>query len=212
MAMKKAVKKAAQKVKAAAKKVAAKAAKKAAPARKAARKKALPIPKGYYAVTPSIVVRGAAEAIEFYKKAFGAKELNRMTEPSGKVMHAEIRIGDSIVMLGDEYPQMGAVSPLGLNGRAASLMIYTRDADALFNQALAAGAKVAMPLTDMFWGDRYGRVVDPYGHDWQIATHKEDVTPKEMAKRAQAAMSAPPPGQAQAPAQEQPAQAAQQNP
>lgn len=211
MAMKKAVKKAAQKVKAAARKAATKVAKKAAPARKAARKKALPIPKGYHVVTPSIVVRGAAEAIEFYKKAFGAKELSRMNDPSGKVMHAEIRIGDSIVMLGDEYPQMGAVSPLSQTGRAASLLIYTRDADALFNQALAAGAKASMPLSDMFWGDRYGRVVDPYGHDWQIATHKEDVSPKEMAKRAAAAMSAPPPGQAQAPAQEQPAQAAQQN-
>lgn len=201
MAMKKAVKKAAQKVKAAAKKVAAKAARKA-PARKATRKKAQPVPKGFHIVTPSIVVRGASEAIEFYKKAFGAKELNRMPGPDGKLMHAEIRIGDSIVMLNDEYPQMGAVSPQGLGGRASSLMIYTRDADALFKQALAAGAKVSMPLADMFWGDRYGRVVDPYGHDWQIATHIEDVTPKEMAKRAAAAMAMPPPEPPKAPVQE----------
>jgi PhnB protein len=213
MAMKKAVKKAAQKVKAAAKKVATKVAKKV-PARKAARaKKALPIPKGYHVVTPSIVVRGAAEAIEFYKKAFGAKELNRMPGPDGKLLHAEIRIGDSIVMLNDEFPQMGATSPLSLNGRSSSLMIYTRDVDALFNQAIAAGAKVSMPLSDMFWGDRYGRVADPFGHDWQLATHKEDLTPKEMAKRAQAAMSAPPPGQsAPQDSQQKPSQNPQQNP
>jgi PhnB protein len=196
MAMKKAVKKAAQKVKSAAKKVAAKAAKKVASkasAKKAARKKALPIPKGYHVVTPSIVVRGAAEAIEFYKKAFGAKELSRMPGPDGKLLHAEIRIGDSVVMLGDEFPNMGATSPLSLNGKASSLMIYTKDVDALFNQAVAAGAKVAMPVADMFWGDRYGIVTDPFGHRWQMATHKEDLTPKEMARRAAAAMSAPPP-------------------
>jgi PhnB protein len=199
MAMKK-VKKAAERVRAAAKKVATKVAKKA-PAKKARAKKALPIPKGYHVVTPSIVVRGASEAIEFYKKAFGARELNRMPGPDGKIMHAEIRIGDSIVMLSDEYPQMGSVSPLGSSGIVSSLLIYTRDADALFNQAIAAGAKVSMPLADMFWGDRYGRVRDPFGHDWQIATHKEDLTPKEMAKRAAAAMSAPPP---QTPPQQNP--------
>jgi uncharacterized glyoxalase superfamily protein PhnB len=196
MAMKKVAKKAAERIRTATKKVAQKVAKKAAgkmPAKK--RAKVQPIPKGYHVVTPSIVVRGADKAIEFYKKAFGAKELNRMPGPDGKLLHAEIRIGDSIVMLSDEFPQMGAASPETVGGISASLMIYTKDADALFNQALAAGAKVSMPLADMFWGDRYGRVKDPFGHDWQIATHKEDLTPKEMARRAAAAMSGPPPQQ-----------------
>jgi uncharacterized glyoxalase superfamily protein PhnB len=157
------------------------------------RAKVQPIPKGYHVITPSIVVRGGAEAIEFYKKAFGAKELNRMAGPDGKVLHAEIRIGDSIVTLSDEFPGMGSKSPLSVGGTSSSLLIYTKDVDALFNQALAAGAKVSMPLADMFWGDRYGRVVDPFGHDWQLATRKENVTPREMTKRAAAAMSAPPP-------------------
>lgn len=195
MAMKKVAKKAVERIRSAAKKVAKKAAARKAPAKKA--RKALPIPKGYHVVTPSIVVRGAANAIEFYKKAFGAKELNRMPGPDGKLLHAEIRIGDSIVMLSDEFPEMGmgSSSPETVGGISSSLMIYTKDADALFNQALAAGAKVSMPLADMFWGDRYGRVKDPFGHDWQIATHKEDLTPKEMARRAAAAMSGPPPQQ-----------------
>jgi uncharacterized glyoxalase superfamily protein PhnB len=183
--MKKA-KKAAERIRTAVKKVAGKA-----PTKKA-RAKAPPIPKGYHVVTPSIVVRGAAKAIEFYKKAFGAKELNRMEGPGGKLMHAEIKIGDSIVMLSDEFPEMGSSSPETVGGTPSSLMIYTRDVDALFNQAVAAGAKVSMPIADMFWGDRYGRVKDPFGHDWQLATHKENVTPKEMARRAAAAMSAPP--------------------
>jgi uncharacterized glyoxalase superfamily protein PhnB len=195
MAMKKVAKKAAERIRTATRKVAQKVAKKAAgkaPMKKRA-KKALPIPKGYHVVTPSLVVRGADKAIEFYKRAFGAKELNRMPGPDGKLMHAEIRIGDSIVMLSDEFPQMGSSSPETVGGISASLMIYTKDADALFNQALAAGATVSMPIGDMFWGDRYGRVKDPFGHDWQIATHKEDLTPKEMARRAAAAMSGPPP-------------------
>jgi PhnB protein len=191
MAMKKKVSKAAGAVRSTISK-AKKVAKKAVPKRRA---KVQPIPKGYHVVTPSFVVRGAAEAIEFYKKAFGAKELARMPGPDGKVMHAEIKIGDSIVMLSDEFPQMGSSSPQTVGGTSSSLLIYTRDVDALFNQAVAAGAKVAMPLSDMFWGDRYGKVVDPFGHQWQLATHKEDVTPKEMAKRAAAAMSAPPPQQ-----------------
>ncbi|HEX8436016.1 VOC family protein [Archangium sp.] len=195
MAMKKVAKKAAERIRTATQKVAQKVAKKVAgkaPLKKRA-KKALPIPKGYHVVTPSLVVRGADKAIEFYKKAFSAKELNRMPGPDGKLLHAEIKIGDSIVMLSDEFPQMGSSSPETVGGISASLMIYTKDADALFNQALAAGAKVSMPLSDMFWGDRYGRVKDPFGHDWQIATHKEDLTPKEMARRAAAAMSGPPP-------------------
>ncbi|HLM46026.1 MAG TPA: VOC family protein [Myxococcaceae bacterium] len=194
MAMKKAAKKAVERIRTAAKKVAKKVAAKAkAPVKKRA-KKALPIPKGYHVVTPSLVVRGAANAIEFYKKAFGAKELNRMDAPGGKLLHAEIKIGDSIVMLTDEFPEMGSSSPQTVGGISASLMIYTKDVDALFNQALAAGATVSMPVSDMFWGDRYGRVKDPFGHDWQLATHKEDLTPKEMNRRAAAAMSGPPPG------------------
>ncbi|HEX8818956.1 MAG TPA: VOC family protein [Archangium sp.] len=193
MAMKKA-KKAVERIRTAVKKVAKKVASKA-PMKKARAKKALPIPKGYHVVTPSIVVRGADKAIEFYKKAFGAKELSRMPGPDGKLLHAEIKIGDSIVMLSDEFPGMGSSSPETIGGTPSSLMIYTRDVDALFNQALAAGAKVSMPLADMFWGDRYGRVKDPFGHDWQLATRKEDLTPKEMAKRAAAAMSGPPPQQ-----------------
>ncbi|WP_309896759.1 VOC family protein [Archangium sp.] len=194
MAMKKAAKKAVERIRTAAKKVATKVAAKAkAPVKKRA-KKALPIPKGYHVVTPSLVVRGAANAIEFYKKAFGAKALSQMDAPGGKILHAEIKIGDSIVMLSDEFPEMGSASPQTVGGISASLMIYTKDVDALFNQALAAGATVSMPVSDMFWGDRYGRVKDPFGHDWQLATHKEDLTPKEMNRRAAAAMSGPPQG------------------
>ncbi|HYO53480.1 VOC family protein [Archangium sp.] len=188
MAMKKA-KKAAERIRTTTRKVAKKVARKV-PAR--ARAKVQPIPKGYHVITPSIVVRGAVEAIEFYKKAFGAKEVSRMPGPDGKILHAEIKIGDSRVMLGDEYPDMGLSSPQTVGGTASSLMIYTRDVDALFNQAVAAGAKVSMPVSDVFWGDRYGKVTDPFGHQWQLATHKENVPPKEMARRAAAAMSAPP--------------------
>ncbi|WP_257459605.1 VOC family protein [Archangium lipolyticum] len=181
--------KAAERIRTVAKKVAKKVASKAPAKRRA---KVPPIPKGYHVITPSLVVRGAAQAIEFYKKAFGAKDLNRMTGPDGKVLHAEIKIGDSIVMLGDEFPNMGAKSPESVGGTSSSLLIYTRDVDALFNQAVAAGAKVAMPVSDMFWGDRYGTVIDPFGHQWQLATHKENVSSKEMARRAAAAMSTPP--------------------
>lgn len=194
MAMKKA-KKAAERIRTTAKKVAkkvtSKVAARKAPAKKA-RAKVQPIPKGYHIITPSIVVRGATEAIEFYKKAFGAKELSRMPGPDGKLLHVEIRIGDSIVMLSDEFPGMGSSAPQGAGGTSTSLLIYTRDVDGLFNQAVSSGAKVAMPIADMFWGDRYGVVTDPFGHRWQVATRKENVRPKEMARRAAAAMSGPP--------------------
>jgi uncharacterized glyoxalase superfamily protein PhnB len=181
-------KKLATKVKAGAKKTATKL--------KAARpKKALPIPKGYHTITPALVIRGAADAIEFYKKAFGAKQRGgAMSGPDGKVMHAEIQIGDAVIMVADEFPAMGSKSPQSLGGTGSSLLIYTRDCDALFARATAAGAKVTMPLADQFWGDRYGRVEDPFGHQWEIATHKEDLTPKEMRKRAEAMFSQPPPG------------------
>jgi uncharacterized glyoxalase superfamily protein PhnB len=191
MAMKKAVKKAAQKVKAAAKKVAAKAARKA-PAKKATRKKAQPIPKGYHIVTPSIVVRGASEAIEFYKKAFGAVEMGRMPGPGGKIMHAELRIGDSRIMLADAFPEYGSNSPLALKGTPVFIHLYVNDADAVFQQAVAAGAKPIMPPADMFWGDRYGQVEDPSGHRWSIATHKRDLTMEQMQEGMQQMMQQKP--------------------
>jgi uncharacterized glyoxalase superfamily protein PhnB len=146
-------------------------------------------PAGYHTVTPSIIVRGAADAIEFYKRAFGAEEVARMEGPDGKVMHAEIRIGDSTVMLGDENPQWGASSPLSTNGISSSLHLYVDDADAAFERALRAGAKVRYPLEDAFWGDRYGKVTDPFGHEWGIATRVKDLTPEEMRQAAEAWMA-----------------------
>jgi uncharacterized glyoxalase superfamily protein PhnB len=180
-------KKATARVKKAAKKVTARK-----PAAK--RAKALPIPKGYHIITPAIVVRGASEAIAFYKNAFSAKERSRMPMPDGRLMHAEIQIGDSRIMLSDEFPEMGAKSPQTLGGAPSSLLIYTKNVDALFEQAVKAGAKVTMPVADMFWGDRYGTVEDPFGHQWALATHKEDLSTREMNKRAAAMMSAPPQG------------------
>jgi len=142
-----------------------------------------PIPDGYHTVTPYLVIKGAAAALEFYKKAFNAKELFRMADPSGKVMHAEIRIGDSPVMLGDEMPEMGAVSPQSLGGTPVGIMLYVENVDALFNQAIAAGGRVERPVKDQFYGDRSGTLTDPYGHKWTIGTHKEDVSMEEMKKR-----------------------------
>jgi PhnB protein len=150
---------------------------------------AKPIPEGYHTVTPYLIVKGAAEAIEFYKKAFGAKELFRMEQPGGKIGHAEIKIGDSPVMLADEYPDMGYLGPAARGGSSVGLALYVEDCDALFNQAVKAGAKVMRPLQDQFYGDRSGTVVDPYGHMWTVATHKEDVPPDELEKRAKAHMA-----------------------
>ena len=151
-------------------------------------KQAKPIPDGFHAVTPHLVVREAAKAIEFYKKAFGAEEIARMPGPDGKfVMHAELRIGDSIVMLGDEFPQMQRwVSPQQLKGTSIALHLYVKDVDQAFKRAVAAGATVSMPVMDAFWGDRYGRVTDPFGHEWSLATHKQDLTPEQIAKGAEA--------------------------
>src|SRR5215510_2323851 len=168
-------------------------AKRKKPARKAtkskpAKKKAAPIPAGYHIVTPYIVCRGAARAIDFYKKAFGAKERLRMNAPDGSVAHAELQIGDSIVMLGDEMPQMGATSPDTIGGTASGLFIYSKNVDQAYAKAVAAGAKTEMQPTDMFWGDRYCKLADPFGHKWSIATHIEDLSPKEMARRSEAAM------------------------
>jgi len=147
-----------------------------------------PVPDGYHTLTPYIVVDGAADAIAFYQKAFGAEEIYRMPGPGGKVMHAEIQIGDSRLMLSDAIPEMGGRSPKSLGGSPASILIYVRDVDAAFARAVGAGATVDMPLMDMFWGDRYGKVKDPFGHLCQIATHVEDVSPEEMGNRAAAAM------------------------
>ncbi len=160
-----------------------KAAKKSKPRAKAKPKKAQPIPAGYHTVTPYLVCNGAAQAIDFYKKAFAAKELLRMPGPDGKLMHAEIKIGDSHVMLGDEVPQMGATSPATLKGTAVHLFIYSKNVDKAYAQATGAGATGVMPPADMFWGDRYCKLQDPFGHCWSIATHIEDMTPKEMNRR-----------------------------
>ena len=145
--------------------------------------KVKPIPDGYHSVTPYLVVRGAAQAIDYYKRVFGAKERVRMDGPGGKIGHAELDIGDSVVMLSDEAPEQGAVSPEALKGSPVSVFLYVEDVDATFQQAVKAGAKAVMPPTDMFWGDRFGKLIDPFGHNWALATHKEDVSPQEMEKR-----------------------------
>ena len=141
------------------------------------------IPEGYYSLTPYLVVKGAAAAIEFYTKAFGATEMMRMPGPGGKIMHAELKIGNSVLMLADENPERGHLSPASRGGHTSSVMFYTDDVDATFRKAIAAGAKETTPVTDMFWGDRMGNLTDPFGHSWAIATHKEDVSPEEMERR-----------------------------
>jgi uncharacterized glyoxalase superfamily protein PhnB len=139
-----------------------------------------PLPPGYHTVTPAIVVRDAAAAIDFYKRAFGAEEVDRMLGPDGSIMHAEIKIGDSVVMLGEENEQWGSKSPLSTNGLPSSLHVYFDDADKAFKRALDAGATVRYPLEDAFWGDRYGKVTDPFGHEWGIATRVKDLSDEEM--------------------------------
>lgn len=141
-----------------------------------------PIPEGYHSVTPYLVINGAADAIEFYKKAFGATELFRM-ERGGKIGHAEIKIGDSPVMLADEHPEMGFTGPNALGGTPVSLMVYVEDVDTVYKQAIAAGGEELRPLEDQFYGDRSGTLKDPFGHVWTVSTHKEDVAPEEMEKR-----------------------------
>jgi PhnB protein len=145
-----------------------------------------PIPEGYHSLTPYLVLSGAAEALEFYKKAFGAVEVMRMDGPDGRVMHAEIKIGDSMVMIGDECPQSGHKGPKSLGGSSVGLMFYVDGVDAAFTKAVQAGATVQRPVADMFWGDRMGTVVDPFGHVWSIATHVEDVSAEECKRRAEA--------------------------
>jgi len=142
------------------------------------------VPDGYHTATPYLTIRGAGAAIEFYQKAFGAKELFRMPGPDGKLMHAEITIGDSRIMLADESSANESQAPQTLKGTTCGLFLYVQDVDAAFSQAVKAGAKETMPVQNMFWGDRFGKVTDPFGHKWTLATHKEDLTPDEMGKRA----------------------------
>jgi uncharacterized glyoxalase superfamily protein PhnB len=139
-----------------------------------------PIPEGFRTVTPHLVCDGAAEAIEFYKKAFGAVEIARLPAPNGRIMHAQVRIGDSPVMLVDENPECGSAAPTTLKGSPVSIHLYVNDADAFAARAAAAGAKVLMPVSEQFWGDRFGVLQDPYGHLWSVATHVRDVGPDEM--------------------------------
>src|SRR6266446_2265025 len=144
-----------------------------------------PIPEGYHSVTPYLIIRGAAEAIDFYKRVFGATELMRMPGPDGKLGHAEIRIGDSAIMLADEHPEMGHRSPQSLGGAGVSLMVYVERVDEVFKRAVASGAKELQPVKDQFYGDRSGTLQDPFGHTWTVATHIEDIPPDEMRRRAE---------------------------
>jgi PhnB protein len=155
------------------------------PAAKKAPKRAVrPIPPGHPAVSPYLIVDDASRALEFYRKAFGAKELMRHTAPGGKIGHAEVRIGDSIVMLADEHPEVNARGPRAFGGSPVRLHVYVRDVDAVARQAIAAGAKVVQPVKDQFYGDRNGTLEDPFGHEWHISTHIEDVSAAELRKRA----------------------------
>ena len=146
-----------------------------------------PIPEGYHSVTLYLCVKGAAQAIEFYKKALSATERMRIAHPDGRVGHAEVQIGDSVIMLSDEFPEMGGRSPQSFGGSPVSIHLYVEDADAMLNQAVAAGAKVKRPVADQFYGDRLGGIEDPFGHTWWISTHKEDLSPQEIEKRAASA-------------------------
>jgi PhnB protein len=139
-----------------------------------------PIPDGYHTLTPFLTVRDASRAIEFYKAAFGATERGVAKSPDGKVMHAELKIGDSIIMLSDEFPEFGSLSPQSIGGSGMGLHIYLDGVDAAFDRAVKAGAQVEMPVMDQFWGDRYGRLKDPFGHKWSIGTHVKDLSMDEM--------------------------------
>ena len=151
--------------------------------------KAQAIPKGYHTVTPSLVVDGAAKALDFYKKALEAEELMRFPGPDGTIMHAEIRIGDSRIMLGDEMPEQGGRGPKSYGGTPVSFFVYRENVDAAWKRAVEAGGKTIMPLADQFWGDRAGCFEDPFGHHWWLAQHVEDLTPEELKKRAEAFFS-----------------------
>jgi PhnB protein len=146
-------------------------------------------PEGYHSITPFLVVKNCADAIEFYKKAFDAEERYRMNMPDGKVGHAELKIGDSVLMLADEFPEMKSLSPKSIGGSPVSMYVYVQDVDAMFNNAVTAGGIVLDGVKDQFWGDRHGRLEDPYGHLWSIATHKKDLSPDEMKRAAEAAFA-----------------------
>ncbi len=148
-----------------------------------------PIPEGYHTLSAYLAVEDAAAAIDFYTRAFGARERGRMPGPDGKIAHAELEFGDSIVMLSDPFPQSTAKPPKELGGVSGGLFMYVEDVDAVMQKASEAGATVTMPAEDMFWGDRFGSLTDPFGHQWQIATHVEDVTPEQMAERGREAMA-----------------------
>jgi PhnB protein len=150
---------------------------------------AKPIPEGFHTASPSLTIDGAAEAIEFYRRAFGATERMRMPMPDGKIGHAELEIGDSVIMLNDPFPQSAVKSPKELGGTTVSVVLYVEDVDSVVQDAIDAGATVTMPVEDQFWGDRFGTVSDPFGHHWGIATHKEDLTPEELAERGREAMA-----------------------
>ena len=139
-----------------------------------------PIPDGMHSLTPHLVCAGAADAIEFYKRAFNAVETSRLPSPSGRLMHAAVRIGDSTLMLVDEFPDMGSFGPNALKGSPVTIHLYVEDVDKTIAQALAAGATLKMAVQDMFWGDRYGQLVDPFGHHWSVATHTRDLSPEEV--------------------------------
>lgn len=141
------------------------------------------IPEGYHSVTPYLIIKGAANAIDFYKRVLGAKELMRIPAPGGKIGHAELTIGDSHIMLSDEHPEMGHRSPQTIGGTGVSLMVYLERVDEIFKQALAAGAKELQPVKDQFYGDRSGTFQDPFGHVWTVSTHVEDVPPEELSRR-----------------------------
>jgi PhnB protein len=143
------------------------------------------IPDGYHSVTPYLIIKGAADAIDFYKRVFDATELMRMPSPDGKIGHAEIRIGDSAIMLADEHPEMGHSSPQSLGGAGLSLVLYVERVDEVFKRAVASGAKQLQPVKDQFYGDRSGTLQDPFGHTWTVATHVEDIAPDEMRRRAE---------------------------
>jgi PhnB protein len=145
-----------------------------------------PIPEGYHAVIPYLSIKGAADAIEFYKKAFGATELMRMGQPDGRVGHAELQIGDSKIMLADEHPEMDFRGPRSIGGSPVMLHLYVEDVDTVVGRAVANGAKILRPIQDQFYGDRSGTIADPYGHLWHVSTHKEDLAPEEIERRAKA--------------------------
>jgi PhnB protein len=156
--------------------------------KKAAKKRVKPIPEGYHAITPYLAIQGAAKAIDFYQKAFGARVKLRMDGPKGTVGHAELKIGDSIIMLADESPALEFLGPKARGGTTVCMHLYVRDVDAVFAAAVAAGAKAARPVKDQFYGDRSGTVLDPFGHMWNLSTHTEDLTKAQLARRAEEAM------------------------